>query len=179
MCGPGQRALWFKARPDTDETVRERFLDDVNAALAGRLDHWKESPDGLVALVILLDQFTRNSFRNTPAAFSGDPQALALARLAITRHWHWELPIIYGVFLCMPFEHAEDLEAQEEGLALMDRLLDHCPPTARASVADFRRYLAAHRDVITRFGRFPHRNNILGRTSTPEELAYLETHRGF
>ena len=89
------------------------------------------------------------------------------------------MPTIHQVFLYIPFEHAEDLAAQDEGLACFDVLLNTCEASARQRVSDFRRYLVAHREVIARFGRFPHRNEILGRNSTPEELAYLETHGGF
>lgn len=179
MCSRAQRQLWFNPPAGTDEAIAQRFAGTVAAALGNRLTAWADTPRGLTALVILLDQFTRNIHRNSPAAFGGDPQALALARLAVREGWHTELPTIYRVFLCMPFEHAEDLQAQDEGLACFDVLLRECPDSARSTVADFRRYLVAHREVIQRFGRFPHRNAILGRSSTPEELAYLEKHGGF
>jgi uncharacterized protein (DUF924 family) len=179
MAGPAQQTLWFNPPAGTDEAIRDQFRGDVELALTGALDHWRATPQGLLALVILLDQFTRNIYRGTPAAFSGDSRALALARAAVARQWHCELATIHGVFLCMPFEHAEDPGAQDEGLAAMDGLLSRCPAEARSQVADFRRYLLAHREVIARFGRFPHRNAILGRASTPAELSHLETHRGF
>jgi uncharacterized protein (DUF924 family) len=179
MSSQKQQKLWFNPPPGTDETIKARFGHTVEMALAGRLEEWAASPGGLTALVILLDQFTRNIFRGSAAAYSGDARALALARLAAARDWPASLPIIYRVFLCMPFEHAEELEAQDEGLTFLDDLLTECSDSARPHVADFRRYMAAHREVIARFGRFPHRNHILGRTTTAEESAYLEKHGGF
>ena len=179
MCSREQQKLWFNPPTGTDETIRERFGAAVKGALAGQLDEWATTPAGLTALVVLLDQFTRNMFRDTPAAFSGDGRALALARSAAERNWLPQLPTMYRVFLCMPFEHAEDLNAQDEGLACFDVLLEECSDAARPRIADFRRYMVAHREVIVRFGRFPHRNIILGRTSTAEESAYLEQHGGF
>lgn len=179
MCSREQQRLWFNPPAGTDQSIRERFGTAVEQALAGQLDAWAATPSGLTALVLLLDQFTRNIYRDTPAAFSGDSRALALARLAVERNWHPRLPAIHRVFLCMPFEHAEDLVAQGEGLACIDVLLQECFESARPRIEDFRRYMVAHREVIARFGRFPHRNTTLGRRSTPDELAWLEKHGGF
>jgi uncharacterized protein (DUF924 family) len=179
MSSQTQQQLWFNPPPGTDEAIRARFGHAVEMALAGRLDDWAATPGGLTALVVLLDQFTRNIFRGSAAAYSGDTRALTLARLAVARNWPATLPTIYRVFLCMPFEHAEELEAQDEGLTCIDVLLSECGDSARPRIADFRRYMAAHRDVIARFGRFPHRNHILGRTTTAEESVYLEKHGGF
>ena len=179
MCSPDQQKLWFNPPPGTDDAIRRRFGTDVEAALAGELDHWADSAAGLVALVLLLDQFTRNIYRGTPAAFSGDASALALADEAVAQGRDSALPAIQRVFLYTPFEHAEDLDAQQRGVRCFERLLEDCPAPARERLAGFQRYMLAHRDVIGLFGRFPHRNVILGRKSTPEELAHLETHGGF
>jgi uncharacterized protein (DUF924 family) len=179
MCRREQQKLWYNPPNGTDEAIRERFGRGVETALAGALDHWAESSTGLVALVILLDQLTRNIYRGTPAAFSGDEKALALARAAVEAGRDRSLPAMHRVFLYTPFEHAEDLAAQQKGVQLFARLLEDVPPGARERIADFQRYMIAHRDVIEAFGRFPHRNTILGRASTPEELAHLETHGGF
>ncbi len=179
MCSREQHKLWYNPPDGTDEMIRERFGAQVEAALAGELDHWVDSDEGLVALLILLDQMTRNIYRDTPAAFSGDTRALALARAAVDSGRHLHLPAMHRVFLYTPFEHAEDLAAQQEGIQCFASLLGEAPAGARERIADFQRYMVAHRDVIQRFGRFPHRNPILGRESTPDELAHLETHGGF
>ena len=168
---------WFNPPEGTDETIRRRFGPAVDQALAGALGDWTTSARGRVALVILLDQFTRNIYRGTPQAFAGDARALNLARQALQEAA--AVPLIHRPFLCMPFEHAEDLAAQDEGIHSMNALLEDCPEFARPLIENFRRYMLAHREVIARFGRFPHRNAILGRQSSSEELAWLETHGGF
>lgn len=179
MCSREQQKLWFNPPPGTDDAIRSRFGAEVEQALAGRLDHWSDTAEGMTALVVLLDQFTRNIYRGTPAAFSGDEKALALADGAVADGGDRALPTIHRVFLYTPFEHAENLAAQQRGVDCFERLLAECPAAARERIAGFQRYMLAHRDVIEKFGRFPHRNAILGRDSSPEELAHLETHGGF
>lgn len=173
---PEYHRLWFGAGADTDAELRQRFGPLVTRALAGDLDHWAADDAGLVALVLLLDQFTRNIFRGTPQAFAGDGQAVALALAAIAAHRHVTLPAIHQVFLYLPLEHSEDLALQDQCVHLFTALAS---AAGAGRIGDFARYAAAHRDVIARFGRFPHRNAVLGRTSTGEELAYLEKHGGF
>jgi uncharacterized protein (DUF924 family) len=179
MCPQAQNKLWFQSRPETDREIEQRFGTDVRQALAGELNHWVEEKEGLIALVILLDQFTRNIYRGTAAAFSGDRQALAVAATAVTCGTDRKLASIHRVFLYIPYEHAEDLATQEAGIGCFDRLLEDCHPDAGERVSGFRDYSVAHRDVIARFGRFPHRNAILGRESTGEEVSHLEQHGGF
>jgi uncharacterized protein (DUF924 family) len=176
LAAPDRHALWFTASEQTDQVCRARFGDLVEEALAGELDTWAEHDPGLIALVLLLDQFSRNIFRGTPRAFAGDERALALAQHAIETGHYQRFPAIHQVFLYMPLEHAEDLDVQEECVTLFGALAE---VTGSPEVANFARYANAHRDVITRFGRFPHRNAILGRESRAEELAYLEQHGGF
>ena len=171
-----RNALWFQSRQETDQACRSRFGDLLQQALAGALDTWADDDRGLVALVLLLDQFTRNVFRGHAAAFSGDARALALAQGAIASGRHQRLPAIHQVFLFLPLEHCEDLEIQEECVDLFNELAGI---TGDSRIAGFGRYAVAHREVIARFGRFPHRNPILGRSSTAAELAYLDTHGGF
>ena len=171
-----RNALWFRATAATDAACRERFGEGVERALAGELDDWAAGDRGLVALILLLDQFTRNIFRNTARAFSGDARALALAQQTVAGGHHQRLPAIHQAFLFLPLEHHEDLEVQEECVTLFEEL---AAVTGSDQIAGFTRYALAHRDVIARFGRFPHRNAVLGRTSTPEELAWLEQHGGF
>ena len=176
MSAAAQHALWFKADPVTDEHCRARFGSWLELALAGELDHWAGTDRGLLALVILLDQFSRNIHRGSPAAFGGDTRALALAQQTIASGRHQRLPAIHQVFLYLPLEHCEDLEVQEECVTLLEEL---AAITGDEQMAGFTRYAIAHRDVIVKFGRFPHRNTILQRPSSPDELEYLEKHGGF
>lgn len=171
-----QHALWFKSSEDTDRLIESRFGELVAQAIAGELEHWARSDRGLIALIILLDQFTRNIYRDTARAFAGDDRALALAQATVIAGHHQRLPAIHQVFLYLPLEHAENPDIQEECVELFAELADI---TGHPMFAGFSQYAVAHRDVIAQFGRFPHRNAILGRTSTPEELAYMEKHGGF
>ena len=179
VCNPRQHQLWFQSRAATDNHIRQGFEKLVEAARCGQLDYWADKPQGLMALVLLLDQFTRNIYRGTPLAFSGDSKALELARAAVAREVDRSMPTIHRVFLYIPYEHSEDLQMQEQGIKLFDQLLEDCPERTRAEVNGYRDYAVAHRDVIARFGRFPHRNKSLERHSTSAELAHLETHGGF
>ena len=176
MSAASRNSLWFGSTPASDTICRERFGHLVELALQGELDFWAAQDRGLIALVLLLDQFTRNIFRDTPRAFSGDAQALALAQSAIASGHFQRLAAIHQVFLYLPLEHSEDLDVQEECVELFEQLT---AITGHAQMAEFTRYAIAHRDVIARFGRFPHRNVLLGRESSPEELAYLSKHGGF
>jgi len=176
LCAGKRNTLWFASNPAIDRAIGERFGSLVARALAGELEEWAAQDRGLIALVLLLDQFTRNVHRDTPGAFAGDARALALAQGAVESGRYRRLPAIHQVFLYLPLEHCEDLDVQEECVTLFEGL---AAITGSAEIADFARYATAHRDVIARFGRFPHRNVILGRDSTPEELEYLERHRGF
>ncbi len=157
---------WFAKDPAFDALLRERFLGLTRQALAAELDAWGAEPSGGLALVLLLDQFPRQIWRDTATAFAGDPQALALSRKAIERGWlEAEPEQARRQFWLMPLMHSEDLAVQEAALPLFERFSD--PHTA-----DFAR---RHRDVIARFGRFPHRNALLGRVSSAAELAFLQT----
>lgn len=171
-----QNQLWFSASKETDAALRLRFGPLVTAALAGELNHWTADDMGLIALVLLLDQFTRNIYRGTPQSFAGDAAALELAQSALASRRHEALPPIHQVFLFLPLEHCENLTVQEQCLGLFSELANRSDADL---IRGFARYAEAHRDVIARFGRFPHRNAILGRASTAEELAYLEKHGGF
>ena len=176
MCNADRHSLWFTSSPGTDASCRDQFGHQVEQAIAGKLDAWANTDAGLVATVVLLDQFTRNIYRNTAQAFAGDARALALAQHAIATGHYQRLPAIHQVFLYLPLEHTEDAEIQEECVTLFEELASI---TGNEQIASFTRYAVAHRDVIARFGRFPHRNAILGRQSTGEELTYLEQHGGF
>ena len=179
LCMQDRNALWFGYDADTDALCAERFGNLLAAALTRGLDHWADSDRGLVALVVLLDQLSRNIHRGTPAAFAGDARSLAAAVAAIDAGRHLALPTIHRVFLYLPLEHAEDLPLQERCVGLFEDLLRESPPGGEDEIAGYLRYAVAHRDVIARFGRFPHRNAILGRASSSEELDYLEHNSGF
>jgi uncharacterized protein (DUF924 family) len=179
VSSPQQHKLWFTSRAATDAHIRSHYGELLQAALAGRLDHWAGSRDGLIALVVVLDQFSRNIHRGTSRAFAGDKQALALAQQAVANGVDRQMPTIHRVFLYIPYEHSENPGVQDQGVALFDGLLETCPEQVSGEVSGYRQYSVAHRDVIARFGRFPHRNIILGRTSTAAELQHLEKHGGF
>jgi len=171
-----QHGLWFKSSENTDKEIAELFAGVVEQALSGALDDWANSDRGLLALILLLDQFTRNIYRGTPEAFSGDSRALGLARAAIAKKRQQNMPLIHRVFLYLPLEHSEDLNTQQQCVALYDEM---ATATGLDQMAGFLRYAAAHCDVIEKFGRFPHRNAILGRPSTVDEIQHIKTHGGF
>ena len=176
LCVSDRHALWFGASDATDTFCREQFGASLALARKGKLRDWAQTDRGLIALVVLLDQFSRNIHRGTAQAFTGDPIALALAQDTISSGRHLDLPPIHRVFLYLPLEHCEDLAVQENCVALFEELAQL---TGHPQFASFARYAIAHRDVIAQFGRFPHRNKALGRESSAEELAYLEKYAGF
>lgn len=176
ICAQDRNPLWFAASDETDRTCRERFGSWVERALAGELDEWEQRDEALVALVLLLDQFTRNIYRGSAGAFSGDQRALELAQRTIESGRYQRLPAIHQVFLYMPLEHCEDPGVQEECVTLFEEL---AAVTGNPQIGSFTRYAVAHRDVIAQFGRFPHRNALLGRESSAAELEHLRTHGGF
>ena len=166
--GDSPRSAWFIKDPDLDDSIRLRFGAQVESALAGGLADWADTPPGALARLLLLDQFTRNLFRGSPRTFAGDAQALDLARRMVAAGADQQLPALRRVFVYLPFEHAEDAAAQAESLRLFAALAAQDP-----SLAHFDDYARRHAVVIQRYGRFPHRNAVLGRNSTPEELDYL------
>jgi uncharacterized protein (DUF924 family) len=164
------RGVWFRKDPAFDADLRARFGPAIEIAIAGGFADWS-SPREILARILLLDQFTRNSFRDTSRAFAGDARALALAEAATERGDDRGLVAVERWFVYMPYEHAESLPAQERGLELFRSLRDE---TGFGTPLP---YAEKHADAIRRFGRFPHRNAILGRASTPEEIAFLKTPR--
>ncbi len=162
------RDVWFRKDASFDATIGARFGAAVDAALGGGYRDWAGTPHGALARVLLLDQFTRNLFRDTPRAFAGDADALAAATAAVDAGYDRTLGVYERWFLYLPFEHAEDPEAQERSLALFGAL------TAVTGDAGPLEWAQKHAAIIRRFGRYPHRNAILGRASTPEEIAFLK-----
>lgn len=166
---------WWTKDPAFDGTCAERFGAALDRAGRGELDGWAATEDGRVALVVVLDQLSRNIHRDTPRAFAGDARALALAEEGRGQGLFERLPIIHAYFLAMPFMHAETVEAQRTCVALFTALRDRAPSEdARQLLAMGVDFAEKHRVIVERFGRFPHRNRILGRPSTPEEIAFLE-----
>lgn len=162
------KQIWFRSTPEFDETVRENFAADHHDAVVGHLHDWEAEPLSALALVMLLDQVPRNIFRSTPRAFVSDHLALATTRRALERGFDQEVPAAWRLFFYLPFEHSEVLADQERGLALLEAL----PPVpGRPAETHMSR---RHLEIIARFGRFPHRNAILGRESTTAELAFLD-----
>ena len=162
------REIWFKATEEFDAALRREFLSDYEAAAAGALRSWEASPEGATALVLLLDQVPRNIFRGTPRAYATDAAARAAADRAIERGFDQRLPPAWRIFFYMPFHHSEDIADQRRSQALFNALPRN--PDRRGSL---RRYGHPYIEVIERFGRFPHRNEILGRQSTPAEIAFM------
>lgn len=163
------RLEWLRPEAAFDGALRDRFGALVESALGGRLVGWEVSPEGALARILLLDQFTRNIFRGTPRAFAGDAAALAAAERLVERGWDRQLPPVKRWFAYLPFEHAESLAVQKRSLELFRRLqAEGGKPLC--SALD---YAERHYQVIERFGRFPQRNALLGRASTPEEVAAL------
>lgn len=172
----GRRQGLFRADSAFDARIRHDFGAHVEAALAGQRDHWSTTVRGRAALVILLDQFTRNIFRGTARAFGGDAQALAFAREGIARGEDQLLALEERVFFYLPFEHSEALADQETSLTLFENLLaeQEAGGEAAAAVEAYLRHARDHHALIERFGRFPHRNRLLERRSTSEESTWLE-----
>lgn len=170
---PERNAFWFGADRERDERLRNGFGEYVEDALAGGLTGWQDEPASRLALILLLDQLTRNVHRGTPRAFAGDPRALALCLAGIATGMERALGPVEQGFFYMPLQHAEDRAAQ--GLSVQQfRALAERNPEHRGIFDQCLRFAEEHRNIIERFGRFPHRNAILGRESTAEESAYLE-----
>jgi uncharacterized protein (DUF924 family) len=164
---------WFAADPAFDELIRTRFMATMNAAAAGELRLWKLAAHGTLALILLFDQFPRNIWRATPAAFSFDSRALALARDAVASGTDRELSFVERQFLYLPFEHAEDGEAQDKSVQCFQRLHDESPAELKDILGIALQHALEHREVIATFGRFPYRNLALDRPSTPAENDWL------
>ena len=175
--GP-ERALarhgwWYRGGPGVDEEIRDRFGDLLPRACARELTAWRDTPDGALALVLLLDQFTRNVYRGTIDAYAGDPCAFETVNHAIDRDLDRALHPVAAIWLYHPFHHCEDVTEQDRGLGLLRELRQRADPAWRAYVERSIKGWTRHRDIVARFGRFPHRNAVLGRASTPEEVAHL------
>lgn len=163
------RRQWFEKSDAFDAQIRDRFGMLIPLAIAGELQSWTAEPEGAVALILVLDQFTRNVFRGRAEAFAGDARALAEAKALVQAGTDRKLPGVQRQFVYLPFEHAEDMAAQQESLRLFAQLERDAPEVGELLV-----WAQRHHDIIARFGRFPHRNAALGRSSTAEEIEFLK-----
>ncbi len=162
------RKVWFTKQPWFDEEIRTGFTPDYQLAATGQLDSWKSSPRNCLALILVLDQFPRHIFRGTPQAFATDPQALFYAEYAVANGYDRQMLPVQRGFVYRPFEHSEDLANQQQAVELFRRL------SYDPNCADTLSWAIKHMQIIERFGRFPHRNKILGRVTTPEEAVFLK-----
>lgn len=169
-----QQKLWWSKNESVDADMRKRFAEPVESAAGGRFNHWAQDAHGRLALILLFDQFPRNMYRDTPRAFAYDSRARELALAGITTGTDRTLRAIERVFFYLPLEHSESAELQERCVALLTALAAGVPEADRKTFKGYVDYAVRHRDVIHRFGRFPHRNHVLGRVSTPEETAFLK-----
>lgn len=168
-----RRDWWYRGGAPVDEDIRARFGALVPQACARALMDWQTTPNGALALILLLDQFTRNLYRSTPQAYAGDECAFEIVNRAIDLELDRELHPVAQIWLYHPFHHSEQVEEQDRGIAMLETLLPTAPepwhPYIKRSIEGWGR----HRDIVARFGRFPHRNQLLGRESTDEERAFL------
>lgn len=160
---------WFNRSDELDARIRLKFTEAHAKADAGELDSWLDTPQGALAVIILLDQFSRNMFRGSPKSFASDKKALKIAKDALAKGFDKSLNDQEKQFLYLPFMHSENMADQDQSVALYEKL-------GNATALDFAHQ---HRDIIAKFGRYPHRNAVLARASTAEELEFLKTHSGF
>lgn len=166
-------SAWFRSDPKIDAILPTRFEATVQAALAGELQAWSQTPEGTLALILVLDQFPRNLYRGTAAAFSGDAQAQALTTRGVAQGDDRALTPVQRLFFALPWEHAEELDQQERMVRYLTDLEQQVSERERPAMALYRDYAERHRAVIVKYGRFPHRNQALGRKSTAAERDYL------
>lgn len=171
--------LWYMGGEETDAKINELFGDLVKKAGTKELDEWKETAKGRLALIILLDQFTRNVYRRTKEAFAYDDYTQKLCEEGLQLKHDKELCFVHRLFFYHPLHHSENIEDQKLSVKLTEQLKQEVPEQNKKKVESFLKYTKQHRDIIEKFGRFPHRNEVLGRTSTAEELKYLESGKRF
>jgi uncharacterized protein (DUF924 family) len=166
--------IWFGATPEGDKEIIEHFKVDTEKAICADYDDWESDPRGSLALIILLDQFSRSIYRRTPMAFTQDQKALDVCVRGIERQYDHELSLIERAFFYMPLMHSENHEMQATSVRAFKMLVDLSFPEARATYENFFEYAMRHFEIVEKFGRFPHRNLIVGRTSTPEEEEFMK-----
>jgi uncharacterized protein (DUF924 family) len=169
----GRMDLWFGEDPFFDQEIRTEFANDIELASEGQLDHWARTAPGRLALILLLDQFRRNIYRGTAKAYAGDRKALKLCVEGAIEKIDKSLTPIQRVFFYMPLQHAESRKVQAKSVAIYNRLAGAVSATYTETFLTIAQFAELHRDIIEQFGRFPHRNKLLGRENTPEEEEYL------
>jgi uncharacterized protein (DUF924 family) len=174
LAHPDTQRRWFTKDDAFDAALRDNFLEDHRAIVSEEREHWLVDPRGRLAYVVVLDQLSRNMFRGTPEMFASDPQALRAAKGGIEKGADQSLALCERQFMYIPFMHSEDLADQDRCIELFEALRDEQTGRGRDFVDYSLRFAAMHRDIVAKFGRFPHRNAILGRPSTPEEIKFLE-----
>ena len=167
--------VWFGADDVFDHECKKEFADDVDSASEGKLDHWAHEPRGLLALILLLDQFRRNIYRGTADAFSKDRAALKLCVEGAMEKKDQGLAPIERAFFYMPLQHAESAKVQAKSVELFTKLAEAVSPTYRETFETMTQFAELHRDIVEQFGRFPHRNSLLNRANTAEEDEYLSS----
>jgi uncharacterized protein (DUF924 family) len=172
-----QGPLWWKKKPEVDRLIKDRFAATTQLAAEGGLTEWLQHRHGRLALILLTDQFPRNMYRDTPQAFDYDHLARQWCRSGLADGSHLQLNAAQRIFFYLPLEHSEFLEDQRQSVGLYTQLVEGLPADKRADFAGYIDYAQRHHDIVRRFGRFPHRNRILGRESTEAELTFL-TERG-
>lgn len=165
--------FWFTPSSATDALIRDKFAPAVKAAAREEFAAWADAPHPALALVLLLDQFPRNIWRGTARAFEHDPQALKTAQHAVGSGYLRQLTPVEQAFLILPYQHAESIENQRESVRLSNEITQAAPPPWRSLMEYYAKYAKQHLELVERFGRFPHRNRVLGRESTAEEITYL------
>ena len=168
-----RNSVWWSGGPAIDQSIRENFGKWVTKASSEKLEHWKDDPQGRMALIILLDQFTRNIYRGTSEAFAADPLALRLCLEGIDWQQDQKLSWIERAFFYLPLVHSEDLDNHRLCIQLEEKLVASVEREHQKNLQGFLDSAIEHKEIIERFGRYPHRNQVLQRISTPEELEYL------
>lgn len=167
--------MWFQEGQKSDGFIRETFGQDLEAAIQGKYESWADEPRGLLALIILLDQFSRNIYRDQPQSFAQDKQAIELSLKGIAKGRDKKLRPVERVFMYMPLMHSESREVQNKCVEMFSKLADQAPAAIEVPLRNNLDFAVRHSKIIEKFGRFPYRNAVLGRTSTPEEEAYLSS----
>ena len=167
-------SFWFQANPAVDESISQRFSTPVRCAARGEFTAWEQAPRSCLALVILLDQFPRNIYRGKVEAFQYDSRALDVASRGVAAGYLEQLSLVEQCVFVLPYEHSEDVSVQRAGIGLLKQIVDGADPDWKPSAQVSLGFARRHLEIVERFGRFPHRNAVLDRSSTPAERAYLE-----
>ena len=171
---PEKKLRWFKKDPEFDDSIKRLYSSYLETAFMGAYDRWTETLGGTAAAIILMDQFPRNIYRGSPKSWQWDKKAIALSLMAIDKGDHLKAPASWAYFIMMPTMHSESLDFQEIGVRGFTTLAEQHKGEAKTTFENALGYAISHRDIVARFGRFPHRNDILGRESTTEEIDFLK-----